>query len=97
MHRLGKEDVEHVATLARLNVDANEAEWYEAQLSDIMSEIDRIIDVSIDDVDIMISPSDNINCYSSDVEKDSLLVDDVLKNAKNTKDKYVTVPKVLHD
>ena len=90
-------DVNSVANLARLNVSDDEQEWYFHQLSDVMGEIKKILDVEIDDTQMMISPSVNVNCYTTGEEKDSLTIEEVLKNAPNTKDKYISVLRSLND
>ena len=90
-------DVDMVANLARLNVIDDEKNWYFDQLNDIMTEIKRILDVDVENTDIMISPSRNVNCYMNDELSDTLTVEEVLKNASNTKDKYISVPRSLND
>jgi aspartyl-tRNA(Asn)/glutamyl-tRNA(Gln) amidotransferase subunit C len=49
MDKLSKEEVLHVANLARLNVKEEEIEKYSKQLSDILTEIDKITSVDIDE------------------------------------------------
>lgn len=53
-----KINVEHVNDLARLKEE--DLEKYEVQLNDIMTEINKILDVEINTKEIMISPIENI-------------------------------------
>lgn len=97
MTKLSNEEVEHVANLARLKVNDEDKEWYASQLGDIMTEVNKIIDVDINEKNIMITSSNNINMYSEDEIGEMLKTEEVLRCAKNTKGEYVVVPKVLND
>ena len=90
-----KEQVKHIADLAKLNVSKKELEKYQKQLSDIMTEINKIVEVEIEDDDIMISPTDNKDCYNEDIVETHISKEDALKNDKNKKGDYIVVPKVL--
>ena len=92
---INEEQVRHIADLAKLNIKDEEIEKYQKQLSDIMTEIDKIVEVEIENDDIMISLTDNKNCYSEDVVEQHISRDDAFKNAKNVKANYITVPKVI--
>lgn len=97
MEKLSKELVTHVANLARLEVDEKEFELYQTQLADILTEIDKIINVEVNTEQILIAPTTNVNCYSNDVEKEMLSKGDIMKNVKNTNGDYIIVPRVLND
>ena len=95
---LSKEEVDHVANLARLHVDDSEYELYEKQLYDILSEIKKIEDIDVEgETEIMISPSTNKNTYSNDSIGPMLSTSDVTKNAKHTIGDYIVVPRVVAD
>lgn len=90
-----KEKVDHIAKLARLNVKEEEYPKYQVQLNDILTEIEKIIDVEIPNDDIMISPSNNHNCFTTDEIETHISRQDALKNAKRITGDYITVPKVV--
>lgn len=92
---INEEQVKHIADLAKLNIKYEEIEKYKKQLSDIMTEIDKIVEVEIENDDIMISPTDNRNRYSEDIVEEHINRDDAFINAKNKKGDYITVPKVV--
>ena len=92
---INEEQVKHIADLAKLNIKDEEIEKYKKQLSDIMTEIDKIVEVEIENDDIMISPTDNRNRYSEDIVEEHINRDDAFINAKNKKGDYITVPKVV--
>lgn len=92
---ISEEQVKHIANLAKLNVKDNEMEKYQKQLNDILTEIDKIVDVEIKEEEIMISPSDNRNNYSEDIIEQHISKEDAFLNAKRTKGDYIAVPKVI--
>ena len=92
---ISEEKVKHIADLAKLNVSAEEMSKYQQQLTDILTEIDKILKVDITNEEIMISPSDNRNVYSNDVIESHISKLDALKNAKRVKGDYIIVPKVI--
>ena len=87
--------VRHIADLAKLNIEDDEMSKYQKQLTDILTEIDKILKVDIKNEDIMISPSDNRNVYSLDVIENHISKNDAFKNAKRVKGDYIIVPKVI--
>ena len=93
---LSKKEVDHIANLGRLYVNEDEYEKYGKQLSDILSEIDKINDVDIEG-DILIAPTDNQNKYRQDLIGPMLNHEEIFKNAKNVSGDYITVVKVLND
>lgn len=95
---LSKNEVDHVANLARLHVDDSEYPIYEKQLYDILSEVKKIEDVDVEgETEMMISPCTNTNTYSNDSIGPMLSTSDVLKNAKHTNGDFIVVPRVVAD
>ena len=86
--------VKHIASLAKLNIKDEEMEKYQKQLGDILTEIEKILEVDVND-DIMISPSDNENCYSNDLVGNHISKEEAFLNSKSVKGDYIAVPKVL--
>lgn len=98
MEKLTREQVLHVANLARLNVADDEVIRYGEQLSDILTEIEKITMVEINpNTDILIAPTTNINKYKEDLEGSMLTKEEIFKNTKNTDGRYIIVPKVVND
>lgn len=96
MKNLTEEQVLHVANLARLNVDQDEIAKYSVQLKDILTEINKINELNIED-EIMISPSTNRNVYREDEVNKGVTKEEIFTNAKNNDGEYIVVPKVLND
>ena len=57
MDSLSKNEVLHIANLAMLELSDDEILKYGVSLKALFNEIDKINDINISDVDIMISPS----------------------------------------
>ena len=58
MDKLSREEVLHVAKLARLRLKDSEIDTYSIKLKEILNEIEKINEVDVD-CDIMISPTIN--------------------------------------
>lgn len=92
---INQEKVKHIANLARLSVTEAEIPKYEQQLGDILTEIEKIVNVPIGNEEMMISPTKNENCYREDVIGTHINKEDALKNTKHRKGDYIAVPKVI--
>ena len=97
MEALSKKQVMHVANLARLSVNKTEIDKYGIQLASILTEIDKILSVDIKNEELLIAPTKNTNCYSSDKVGEMLKSDEIFKNANNASDGYIVVPRVIND
>lgn len=90
-----KINVEHVNDLARLKEE--DLEKYEVQLNDIMTEINKILDVEINTKEIMISPIENINRYYDESEIEQIDKKEVLEMANKTNGDFIVVSRVIND
>lgn len=96
MEKLSREQVMHVAELAKLSVSEGEVEKYAVQLAAILTEIDKINNVNIsNEEDLLIAPISHDNRFSKDVVKGMSSKEEIFKNAKNYNDDYIIVPKVI--
>lgn len=96
MEKLTKEEVLHVAELARLNLSNSEIDKYARDLYLLLEEINKIQNINIDG-DVMISPS-SCNC---DLNEDVPIVCDyasnIIKNAPNNSLNFVEVAGVFDE
>lgn len=95
MNELSKEEVLHVAHLARIEVDENDIEKYAVQLKQIMDLINKINEVEIKDSDILISPTENHNLYRDDEVVNEPI--DFKKNAPKTNGNYIEIERFVND
>lgn len=95
MNELTKEEVLHVADLAKIEVDENDIIKYKVELKQIMNQIDLINKVNIDEEEILISPSENKNIYKEDVFVNEDV--DILKNAPKSNGNYIEIKRFLNE
>lgn len=89
-----KEQVEHVAKLARLTLTENEIELYTKQLSHILEYIDQLNEVNTEGVEPMTQPIPTVNVMREDVVKKEFNRDELLKNAPHEEYGFFRVPKI---
>lgn len=92
---LTKEEVLHVAHLARIEITEEELEKYQKDLKILFDEIDKIKDLNDFDEDKMIAPWENdfdINRESVPVDKDNLLL-----NVPKKKGNFIEVPVMVNE
>ena len=68
--KLSKDEVKHIANLARLDLNEKEIIQYQEQLSDILSYIDQLQEVNTSDVDGVAQVGDISNIYREDEVQD---------------------------
>lgn len=87
MYKLTKEDVLHVASLSKLNIENKDIEKYQKDLEDILNSINKIESLDIDS-NIMITPSENEDVFSNYSNNKDI---DVLSNAKECVGNFIKV------
>jgi len=93
--KLTKEEVLHVAHLARIEITDEELLKYQKDLKILFDEIDKIKDLDDFDDERMISPCENsfdLERSSVDVSKDNLLL-----NVPKKKGNFVEVPVMVNE
>ena len=92
---LTKEEVMHVAHLARIEITEEELIKYQKDLKILFDEIDKIKDLNDFDEEKMFSPCEN----SFDLEKDMTEVEknNLLNNVPNKKGNFIEVPVMINE
>lgn len=88
-------DVEHIAELARLKLDEAEKVAYTAELSDILSYIEKLNELDTTHVEPTSHVIPMTNAFREDTPRPSLPVDDALSNAPDRKGNFYRVPKII--
>ncbi|MRX72677.1 Asp-tRNA(Asn)/Glu-tRNA(Gln) amidotransferase subunit GatC [Bacillus lacus] len=95
MSRISKEEVKHVAHLARLAITEEEAEMLTDQLDKIISFAEELNELDTENVE----PTSHVlkmkNVMREDKPEKGLPIEDVVKNAPDHKNGYVRVPTIL--
>ncbi|OLO26453.1 asparaginyl/glutamyl-tRNA amidotransferase subunit C [Alkalihalophilus pseudofirmus] len=95
MARITKDQVKHVAHLARLSVTEEEAEMFTQQLDAIISFAEQLNELDTDGIEATTHVLDVRNVLREDEVKPSLPREEVLKNAPDEQDGQVKVPSIL--
>ncbi len=92
---LTKEDVLHVATLARLNIDESQIDTFASQLGKILEYVETLDRIDTSDVTPTFHAVDKSNAFREDSPTDHLDRESALGNAPATEDGFFIVPKVI--
>jgi aspartyl-tRNA(Asn)/glutamyl-tRNA(Gln) amidotransferase subunit C len=92
-----REDVEHVAELARLELTAAEKEQFIAQLNNILAYIEKLKELDTTDVE----PTSHVipisNVFRDDEVRPSLDRTKVLRNAPQESHFFFKVPRIIEE
>jgi aspartyl-tRNA(Asn)/glutamyl-tRNA(Gln) amidotransferase subunit C len=92
MARITRDEVLHVARLARLELDDAEVAKFEEQLSDILEAVSKVRELDLADVPPTAHPLEIANAWGEDEPHESLPLDDVFANAPDRDDDHFRVP-----
>lgn len=90
-----KNDVEHIAKLARLSLTDEEIHSFTGELNSILEYMEKLNELDTEDVEPLAHPLDMNNVYREDKLRDSISTDEALKNAPDKDKEYFKVPKVI--
>jgi aspartyl-tRNA(Asn)/glutamyl-tRNA(Gln) amidotransferase subunit C len=91
---IGREDVLHVAELARLEIPEGEVERVQEQLGAILEAVGKVSELDLSDVEPMTHPLDLVNVWAEDEAAPSLSQEEALANAPDPFDGSFRVPAV---
>ena len=97
MKKLSREEVLHVAHLARINLEEEEIERYQEDLGKLFEDIDKIKDIKGYDDELMISPVEYNTELRPDEEGKMLDYKTATKNAPHATGNFVEVPVMLNE
>ncbi|TCT18911.1 aspartyl/glutamyl-tRNA(Asn/Gln) amidotransferase subunit C [Melghiribacillus thermohalophilus] len=95
MSEISKEQVKHVAHLARLAITEEEAEMFTKQLSAIIDYAEQLNELDTDHVKPTTHVLDLKNVLRKDEPKQWITQEEALKNAPDKKDGQFRVPSIL--
>ncbi len=105
---INKELVNHIAALARLNINETEILEYENNFKSIVKYIDQLKEIDVKDVEAFTNPLvENIHFYEENISKTrkerddvvhkSLEVKDVIRNAPDSKNNEFKLQAVIEN
>jgi len=89
---IDREQLLHVAHLARLELREDEIERLETQLNDILDAVSKVSELDLSDVPPTSHPLDVVNVWDSDEPRPCLTVEDALANAPEREGDFFKVP-----
>ena len=95
MGSLSRDDVVHVAALARLDLTEEEIERFTEQLGAVLEHAADVASLQTGGVPPTAHPLDLVNVLRADTPRPSLDRDEVLAMAPNAEDGRFSVPKIL--
>ncbi|MBM7662749.1 aspartyl-tRNA(Asn)/glutamyl-tRNA(Gln) amidotransferase subunit C [Bacillus mesophilus] len=95
MSRISKDQVKHVAHLARLAITEDEAEMFRKQLDDMITHAEQLNELNTDNVEPTTHVLHMKNILREDKPEKGLPIEEVLKNAPDQKDGQIRVPAIL--
>jgi len=93
--RISKEEIEHIASLARLSLTEKEKELFGSQISSILDYVEKLNELDTRNVE----PTSHVlplsNVIRDDIPGPSIPREDALMNAPDHTEKFFRVPKII--
>ena len=89
---ISRDEVLHVARLARLELSEQEVERFAEQLSAILEAVGKVAELDLEGVEPTAHPLDLANVWAEDEPRPSLSADEALANAPDREDDSFRVP-----
>ena len=91
---ISREDVLHVARLARLEIPEADVERVQAELGAILEAVGKVSELDLGDVEPTSHPLDLVNVWGEDEPRPSLPDEEALANAPERDGSFFRVPTV---
>ncbi len=92
MARITRDEVMHVARLARLELSDDEVAKFQEQLSDILEAVSKVSELDLADVPPTAHPLEIANAWAEDEPHECLPLDEVFANAPDREDDHFRTP-----
>jgi len=93
--KITRQEVEHVARLARLELTEQEADTFTGQLDAILAYVDKLKELNTDGIIPTAHAVPMENAFREDVVQPSIGVESALANAPARAESFFRVPKVI--
>lgn len=95
MSQISRDEVAHLANLARLALTDDELDSFAGQLDAILEHVSRIQAVDVSGVEATGNPLKSVNVFRPDVVEPSLTQNEALAQAPKAADGRFAVPRIL--
>jgi aspartyl-tRNA(Asn)/glutamyl-tRNA(Gln) amidotransferase subunit C len=89
---ISRDEVLHVARLARLDLTEEEVERFQEQLNAILEAVGKVAELDLSDVEPTAHPLDLVNVWRTDEPRPCLTVEEALGNAPDRDGSLFRVP-----
>ena len=89
---ISRDEVLHVARLARLDLTEEEIERFGRQLDAILDAVGKVAELDLTDVEPTADPLELVNVWGEDEPRPSLPLDEVFANAPDRDGNFFRVP-----
>ncbi len=91
-------NLKHVARLARLHLSDEELKFFETQVAQILSFVEKLDEVKgVEKVEPTSHPFHFSDVFRGDEPKPSISIEEFLKKSPSSKGRFFQVPKVIED
>ncbi len=97
MAEVSREEVEHVAQLARMALTSQDLERVGTELNRILEHFNRLQELETEDVAPTSHAIPMTNVFREDQVGESLSVEDVVENAPERSDEFFRVPRIVEE
>lgn len=94
---LTKEEVLHVAHLARISVTDDEIEKYQIDLKKLLDDVDKIKDIEVENNELLTTPVEHESVLRKDTDTRSVEFNELKKNVPATTGNFVEVPVMVNE
>lgn len=91
-----KDDVKHIAALAKLKFSDEELDKFTSQFNEILNYIETLNEINTENIEPMSHPLNSENVFREDILVPGSSTEDALKNAPATDGTFFIVPKIIN-
>lgn len=92
---ISKDEVRHIAKLARLELSDEEVEKFASQLSQILDHAAKVRELNLEGLEPLAHAVDRVNVFREDEVKPGLSREDALLNAPDKEDGFFKIPPII--
>ena len=96
MQEVSKEEILHIANLARLNLEEDEIEKYRENLQDILNFANVVNNAPVEGLDVTIGANEEKNVFRKDEVTKFKDIAALFKTAESTEQNMFKIPKVIY-
>ncbi|MDD6223727.1 MAG: Asp-tRNA(Asn)/Glu-tRNA(Gln) amidotransferase subunit GatC [bacterium] len=97
MDKLTKEEVLHVAHLAKIKVTTEEIEKYQVDLKRLLDDVEKIKNIELESTELLVTPIEHEAILRRDQATRSIDFSEIKKNVPATNGNFVEVPVIVNE